>query len=64
MKIAGILVAVMGFVISLASLALGSLGARFALVTVGLILSLFGILGILNPAHLKHAIWKTGAGAE
>jgi uncharacterized membrane protein len=64
MKIVGILVAVLGFVVSFASLALGSVGARFALVIVGLILSLFGVLGILNSAHLKHAIWKSGASAE
>jgi uncharacterized membrane protein YgaE (UPF0421/DUF939 family) len=64
MKIVGILVGVLGFVLSFGSLALQSLGGRFALVLVGLAVSVFGILGILNSAHLKHAIWKTEASEE
>jgi hypothetical protein len=64
MKIVGVLVAILGFVISLFSLVLASTGARFAVVLVGLGLSLFGVLGLLNAAHLKHAIWKTGASPE
>jgi hypothetical protein len=64
MKIVGILVAFLGFVVSFASLALNSTGGRFALVILGLALSLFGILGILNNAHLHHAIWKSGASEE
>ncbi len=64
MKIVGILIAFLGFVVSFFSLALNSTGARFAVILVGVALSLFGILGILNSAHLKHAIWKTGASEE
>jgi hypothetical protein len=64
MKIAGVLVAFLGFVISFSSLALGSTGVRSALIVLGLAVSIFGIVGILNPAHLKHAIWKTGASHE
>jgi hypothetical protein len=64
MKIVGILVAFLGFVISLASVALGSNGARLGVIVLGIVVSLFGILGILNAAHLKYAIWKTGAGTE
>jgi len=64
MKIVGVLVAVLGFVISFASLPLSSTGARFAVVILGIAVSLLGILGLLNSAHLKHAIWKTGASEE
>ena len=64
MKIVGVLVAFFGFVVSFASLALSSTGGRFAVVLVGLAITLFGIIGILNSAHLKHAIWKTGASKE
>jgi hypothetical protein len=64
MKIVGVLVTFLGFVISFSSLALGSTGARLAAILLGLIVTLVGILGILNPAFLKHAIWKTGASQE
>jgi hypothetical protein len=64
MKIVGVLVAILGFAVSIAGLALNSMAARFALVLVGLAASLFAILGLLNSAHLKHAIWKTEASEE
>lgn len=60
MKFLGILVALLGFVISVLSLALSSLGARFVVVLLGLAVSLFGIIGVLNRAYLKDAIWKKG----
>jgi hypothetical protein len=57
----GILLAILGFVISLLSLAAtSSVGGRMALVLVGLAVSLFGILGVLNKAYQKNAIWKRG----
>jgi hypothetical protein len=64
MKIVGVLVAILGFIVSFSSLALSSTGGRFAVVIVGLAISLFGILGILNSAHIKHSIWKTEASEE
>jgi hypothetical protein len=30
------------------------------MVLVGLAVSLFGIMGVLNKAYLKNAIWKKG----
>ncbi len=60
MILVGILVTLSGFVISVLSLALSSNGARLAVVVLGLAVSLFGIIGILNPVYVKNAIWKKG----
>jgi hypothetical protein len=60
MKIVGIVMALVGWLLPVVSLPLTqSLSVRFVLVVLGLIISLVGILGVLNNAHLKHAIWKT-----
>jgi hypothetical protein len=56
----GILITLSGFVISVLSLALNSNAARLAVVVLGLAVSLFGIVGVLNRAYLKDAIWKKG----
>jgi hypothetical protein len=61
MILVGILVTFLGFVISVLSLAAASsVGGRMVMVLVGLAVSLFGILGVLNKAYLKNAIWKKG----
>jgi len=60
MILVGILVTLSGFVISVLSLALNSNTARLAVVLFGLSVSLFGIIGVLNRAYLKNAIWKKG----
>ena len=56
----GILITLSGFVISVLSLSLNSNAARLAVVVLGLAVSLFGIMGVLNRAYLKNAIWKKG----
>lgn len=57
----GLLVTFLGFLISLFSLTLtSSVGGRLALVLLGLGVSLFGIMGLLNKHYLKNAIWKKG----
>jgi hypothetical protein len=59
MKIVGIVMALVGWLIPVVSLPLTqSLSARFVASVLGLIISLVGILGVLNQAHLKDAIWK------
>jgi hypothetical protein len=59
MAIAGLVVTMLGFIISLLSLIMAeSAGARLAIVLAGLVVSLIGIIGILNPAYIKHAIWR------
>ena len=60
MILVGILITLSGFVISVLSLGLSSNGARLAVVVLGLAVSLFGIIGVLNRAYLKNAIWKKG----
>lgn len=61
MKIVGLVLAFLGFVISVLSLAVtASVGGRLVIVLVGIAVSLFGILGLLNKAHQKNAIWKKG----
>jgi hypothetical protein len=59
MAYAGLLVTLLGFVLAVLSLGITqSVGARLGIVVAGLALSLFGIIGLLNPAYLKNAIWR------
>ncbi len=59
MAFAGLLVTLLGFVIGVMSLGLtASTGGRLAMVCVGVAVSLFGIMGLINRAYLKNAIWK------
>jgi hypothetical protein len=37
-----------------------SVGGRLVLVLLGLAVSLFGIMGVLNKHYIKNAIWKKG----
>jgi hypothetical protein len=59
MVLAGLLVTVLGFVVSLLSLAYASsVGARMMMVLAGIAASLVGILGFINSAYRKNAIWR------
>lgn len=59
MVLAGLLVTLAGFALSVASLGLASsTSARMILVLAGIAISLFGIMGLINRAYLKNAIWK------
>ncbi len=59
MIFAGIVVTVLGFAISLLSLSVASgVNARLIIVLLGIAVSLFGILGMINPAFVKNAIWR------
>jgi hypothetical protein len=59
MQIVGILLALIGWVIPVVGLTVTqSLSARFILVVLGIAISLTGILGVINKAHQKKAIWK------
>jgi hypothetical protein len=59
MAIAGLVVTLLGFIVAVASLGLTSSNAvRLSIVLVGIAISLVGILGVLNPAYQKNAIWK------
>jgi hypothetical protein len=58
MKIVGLLVIVLGWLIAVSSVETSSTGAQLVLTTLGLAVAAGGIIGILNQAHLKNAIWK------
>lgn len=59
MKIVGVLLAVVGWILPVVGLSMtSSTGARFVLCFVGLGITLVGIIGVLNKAHMKQALWK------
>ena len=59
MKYVGLLLAVCGWLLPVVSLTLtSSMAARFIIALIGIGLCLTGILGFVNRAYLKHAIWK------
>jgi hypothetical protein len=46
-------------VLSVASLGLSSSNStRLVIVLLGIVVSLGGIIGVLNPAYQKNALWK------
>ena len=61
MILIGLLVTFLGFVLSVLSLTItSSVGGRLVIVLLGIALSLFGIMGLLNKHYVKNAIWKKG----
>ena len=59
MKAVGILLALVGWLIPVVALSMtSSTGARLFLCLLGIAISLTGILGVLNKAHQKEAVWK------
>ena len=59
MALVGLVVNIVGFLIAAFSVGImtGTSG-RLLMVLVGLAISLYGIIGIINPAYQKDAIWK------
>ena len=59
MAIAGVIVTLLGFLIAAGSVGFAAAtGARLVIVLVGIAVSLFGIMGLINQAYMKDAIWK------
>ena len=59
MIIVGLVLTLLGFLISVGSLgASSSVGGRMVMVLVGIAVSLVGIIGVLNRALVGKAIWK------
>jgi hypothetical protein len=59
MIMAGIVITLLGFLITVASLGvMSSVGSRMVMVLVGIAVSLIGIMGVLNRAYLSKAIWR------
>ena len=59
MKIAGLVVTLLGFLIAVFSLnATASVSGRMIMVLIGLVVSLVGIIAVLNTACQKNAVWR------
>ena len=59
MAFVGLAITFFGFLVAFGSLGItDSNTARLGLVLVGIAVSLGGIMGVLNQAYLKNAIWK------
>lgn len=59
MALVGLLVTFAGFLVAASSVGLATTtGVRLILVLTGIAISLCGIMGILNPAYQKNAVWK------
>jgi hypothetical protein len=59
MIIVGLVVTLLGFLISVGSLgAISSVGGRMVMVLVGIAVSLVGIISVLNRPFLSKAIWR------
>jgi hypothetical protein len=59
MKLLAIVIALLGWLVPVAGLALTpSNSIRLALCLLGIGMCSFAILGMLNPAYVKHAVWK------
>ena len=59
MRIVGVLLALVGWLLPVVTLSMTNSGAvRLGAAVLGIIISLVGILAVLNKAHQEHAIWK------
>jgi len=59
MGLVGLIVTFAGFLLAAMSVGISSsTTGRLAMVLVGIIISLIGIMGVINPAYQKNAIWK------
>ena len=55
----GVLVTIAGFLITLLGLGMtSSVNARMMLALLGIAVSFTGIMGVINPAFMKNAIWR------
>ena len=59
MAVVGLAVTLFGFLLAAASVGISSGNTvRLGIVLVGIVISLVGILGVINPAYQKTAVWK------
>ena len=59
MALAGLVITFVGFLVAASSVGVMSgTSGRLVMVLVGIAISLFGIIGVVNQAYLKNAIWK------
>ena len=59
MALVGLAVTFAGFLLAALSVGITSSNTgRLGLVLVGIVVSLVGIMGVINPAYQKNAVWK------
>ena len=59
MALVGLVITFAGFALAAASVGItSSTTGRLGIVLAGIVLSLIGILGVINPAYQKNAVWK------
>jgi cytochrome c biogenesis protein CcdA len=59
MALVGLVITFLGFVLAMSSVGIASgTSVRLILVLIGIAVSLAGIMGVLNPAYTKNAVWK------
>jgi hypothetical protein len=59
MLLIGILITLLGFLLSVLSLGMtSSVSGRMAMVLIGLAISFGGIIGVINRYYLKNALWR------
>jgi len=59
MALVGLVITFVGFLLAAGSVGISSsTTARLVLVLAGIVMSLFGIIGMINPAYQKNAVWK------
>jgi hypothetical protein len=59
MRFLGLLLAVVGWLIAVSSVEVSGAGLQTFVALLGLLVALGGVVGVLNAAHLKNAIWKS-----
>lgn len=59
MALVGIVITFIGFLLAASSVGLmAGTSGRLVLVLAGIVISLVGIIGVINPAYQKNAVWK------
>lgn len=59
MTLAGVVVTLLGFFIAVFSLSVSqNVNVRLIIVIVGILVSLGGIIGMINAAAMKNAVWR------
>jgi len=59
MVLLGLVITLLGFVISFLSLGMTtSVNGRMVMVLIGIAVSFTGIIGVMNRAYLKNALWR------
>jgi hypothetical protein len=59
MTLAGVVVTLLGFLIAVFSLSISqNVNVRLVIVIVGILVSLGGIIGMINAAAMKNAVWR------